>query len=91
MLLGSMADELAGIHFEIAQFLPEIANNTLSSVSAAADFAANPNILSLVRFGASTVRLLSGLLRAERDQTRFLPEGTDVSAFRAAPFGRVDP
>lgn len=90
VLLGSMDGTLQAIHFELAEFLPEIANNTLSAVGAAAEFAASPNILSLVRLGASTVRLLGGIFR-QSEPDPFLPEGTDVSTFRAAPFGRVDP
>ena len=90
VLFASMADDLAGIHAGIYEFLPEVANNTLFALSAGADFAANPNIVSLVRFGGATVRLLGGLLR-QSEPDPFLPEGTDVSEFRSAPFGRVDP
>ena len=61
-LLGSISNELAGIHFEISEFLPAIADNTLGAVSAAADFALSPNIVSLTRAGVATARLVGELL-----------------------------
>ena len=61
-LLGGISNELAGIHFEISEFLPAIADNTLGAVSAAADFALQPNIVSLTRAGVATARLVGELL-----------------------------
>ena len=64
--LGGIANELAGIHFELSEFLPAIADNTLGAVSAAADFALQPNIVSLTRAGVATARLVGELLDSGR-------------------------
>ena len=65
---GSMADDLSAIHFELAEFLPEIANNTLNALGAAAQFAVQPNVVSLVQAGIASARALAELLDLNRPQ-----------------------
>ena len=59
---ASMTDDLSAIHFELAEFLPEIANNTLNALGAAAQFAVQPNVVSLVQAGVATARAVGELL-----------------------------
>ena len=66
--LASSHDELVGIHFSLAEFLPQIANNTLSAVSAGSLLAANPtSLVNIANFGAATVRLLTSIFRQGED------------------------